>query len=143
MRSGILKTVLAAGIAVSALLGGERQSPAVAAATIPNDDPTIIHVLNRIAFGPRQDDVDKVRALGLQVYIGQQLRPEQLPDGSMEARLSGLATLGLSSREISQQFAQPAMQARRERQRADANQPTAQPQAQPRRPNPMQQQVNN
>ena len=78
-------------------------------------------------------DIEKVRAMGLQAYIDQQLRPEQLPDGSMEARLSGLATFGLSSREISEQFAQPAMEARRERQKAGANQPQAEP---PRMPMP-------
>ena len=54
MRSGFLKTALAAGITVTALLGAEQQGPAQAAAAIPNDDKTIVHVLNRIGFGPRQ-----------------------------------------------------------------------------------------
>ena len=131
MRSGFLKTTLAAALAVTALLGADQQASTVAAAAIPNDDKTIVHVLNRIGFGPRPGDIEKVRATGLQAYIDQQLRPEGIPDGSMEARLAGLVTLGLSSREISEQFAQPVMQARRERQRAAANQ--AQPQAEPPR----------
>jgi uncharacterized protein (DUF1800 family) len=126
MRSGFLETALATGLAVTALLGAEQHGP-VAAAAIPNDDKTIVHVLNRIGFGPRPGDIEKVRAIGLQAYIDQQLRPERIPDGSMEARLSGLATIGLSSREISEQFAQPAMEARRARQQAGASEPQAAP----------------
>ena len=141
MRSGFLKTTLAAALAVTALLGADQQDSTVAAAAIPSDDKAIVHVLNRIGFGPRPGDIEQVRATGLQAYIDQQLRPEGIPDGSIEARLAGLVTLGLSSREISEQFAQPAMEARRERQRAAANQ--AQPQAEPSRmPNAMQQQAN-
>jgi uncharacterized protein (DUF1800 family) len=134
--------VLAAGLAATALLGAEQQGPTVAAAAIPNDDRAIVHVLNRIGFGPGPGDIGKVRAIGLQAYIDRQLRPERIPDRPVEARLAGLATLGLSSREISERFARPMMEARRERQRAAAEQP--QPQVEPpRMPNPMQQQANN
>ena len=39
---------------------------------------TIVHVLNRIAFGPRPGDVERVQALGLQRYIDEQLHPERI-----------------------------------------------------------------
>ena len=141
MTSGILRTALAAGVSVTALLGAGHQGGAVVAAAIPNDDKTIVHVLNRIGFGPTQDDVEKVRGMGLQAYIDQQLHPERLPDGTMEARLAGLTTVGLSSRQIFEQIAQPMMEARRERQAAaGADQP---PGAPPAIPNPMPRQANN
>ena len=44
------------------------------------DDKTIIHVLNRIGFGPRPGDVERVRAIGLQAYIDQQLHPNAYED---------------------------------------------------------------
>ena len=71
------------------------------------DDKTIIHVLNRIGFGPRPGDVARVRSIGLQAYIDQQLRPERIADEGMAARLASLETLAKSSREIAEQYADP------------------------------------
>ena len=140
MRSvHLTKTALLAGIAAILLLGAERQNLSVSAASLPNDDKTIVHVLNRLGFGPRPGDVEKVRATGLQAYIDQQLNPERIPDVPMEMRLEGLTTLRLSSREIAQQFALPALMARRDRKQDAKQAPDAAP---PRVPNPLQQQAN-
>ena len=43
-------------------------------------DKTIVHVLNRLGFGPAPGDVDRIRRMGLDKYIDQQLRPETLID---------------------------------------------------------------
>src|SRR5262245_5063288 len=86
-----------------------------AGAKVPNDEATIVHVLNRIAFGPRPGDLERVRAIGLERYIDQQLHPERIQDAATIARLSGLTTLGMSSREIAEQIAMPAMEARRDK----------------------------
>jgi uncharacterized protein (DUF1800 family) len=136
-----MKTAFLAAITAILLFGGgtDRQNLSVSAASLPNDDKTIVHVLNRIGFGPRPGDVEKVRAMGLQAYIDQQLHPERIPDAPMDARLAGLTTLQLSSREIARQFALPALEARRDRKQAAANQ--ADP-ARPQMPNPLQQQAN-
>src|SRR5688572_29891825 len=104
-----MKRLLVLSIALSATVA------AAPASKIPNDQASIVHALNRIGFGARPGDVDKVRAMGLDRYIEQQLHPERLPDPGMAARLSGLTTLGMSSREIAEKFAIPAMQARREK----------------------------
>ncbi|HEY3042734.1 MAG TPA: DUF1800 domain-containing protein [Vicinamibacterales bacterium] len=116
-----------AGITAILLFGGgtDRQNLSVSAASLPNDDKTIVHVLNRIGFGPRPGDIEKVRAMGLQAYIDQQLHPERIPDAPMDAHLAGLTTLELSSREIARQFALPALEARRDRKQAEARRPDA------------------
>src|SRR2546427_5476612 len=114
MRSRFLTTAVATGLALLATSVAERTSPT--AATFPNDDKTIVHVLNRVGFGPRPGEVEKVRAMGLQTYIEQQLHPERVPDAAMNARLASFSTVGLSSREISEQFEQPLLEARRQRQ---------------------------
>src|SRR5882672_890538 len=83
-----------------------------AAATFPNDDKTIVHVLNRIGFGPRAGDpgdVAKVKAIGLQRYIDDQLHPERIADPAMTARLTGLTTLSMSSREIAETYEIPQL----------------------------------
>ena len=44
------------------------------------DVRTITHVLNRIGFGARPGDVERVRALGLAKYIDNQLHPDRIPN---------------------------------------------------------------
>lgn len=150
MRSSFLTTALAAGVAATVLLEG-RSAPAIAAAPFPNDaqrdktGQTIVHVLNRIGFGPRPGDAETVRAMGVQAYIDQQLHPERIPDAPMEARLAGFSTLQLSSREIAQQFELPALQARRDRKQAAGSQADSAQPLEPlerKMPNALQQQAN-
>ncbi len=86
------------------------------AATFPKDDKAIVHVLNRIGFGPRPGDVDRVRRIGIGRYIDQQLHPERVADTALRARLSGLETIGLTSRAIAEEYELPALEARREKQ---------------------------
>ena len=38
------------------------------------------HVLNRLAFGPRPGDVDRVVTMGVDRWVEQQLRPDRVPD---------------------------------------------------------------
>ena len=111
------------------------------AATFPKDDLAIVHVLSRIGFGPRPGDVEKVRAMGIQRYIDQQLRSERIPDAAVTARLSGLTTIGLSSRQIAEQYEMPQLEARQQKkQDAKNNDAAAGDGKQP--PDPMQQRAN-
>jgi uncharacterized protein (DUF1800 family) len=54
------------------------------------DEATVTHVLNRLTFGPREGDVDKVRAMGLASWIDQQLHPERIDDSAAAALLPPL-----------------------------------------------------
>src|SRR6185503_18140543 len=58
----------------------------------PSDQATITHVLNRLTFGPRPGDVDRVRAMGLASWIDQQLHPERIDDSGALALLPPLET---------------------------------------------------
>jgi len=107
-------------IVVAFALAGSSGHTRASAAAIPNDDKTIIHVLNRIGFGPRRGDVERVKAMGVQRYIDDQLRPDRIADAGMAARLSGLESLGMSSREIAQTYEMPQLQARAAKKQAAA-----------------------
>src|SRR5579862_2338954 len=111
MRSGFLATALTAALVAAVLQGASLQGASprggAAAASFPNDDKTIIHALNRIGFGPRPADLEKVRTMGLGVYIEQQLRPDRIADPAMDARLSGLPTLRMSSRALAEEYERP------------------------------------
>src|SRR3954471_17152073 len=87
------------------------------------DDKTIVHVLNRLGFGAMPGDVERVRRVGLEKYIDQQLRPETIADQSMSARLTGLDTLNLNSRQLAQDYFIPAQVDKRRAKQQSAAQP--------------------
>jgi len=113
----LVRTAVAIGLALAT--GGLATRPT--AASLPGDDKAIAHVVNRIAYGPRAGDLARVREIGLQRYIDRQLHPEQIADAEMSARLSGLPTVVMSSRQIAEQFEKPQLELRRaQRQQAAA-----------------------
>src|SRR5258708_6985923 len=83
-------------LAAAALTAG---SPGSAVPSSP-DDKTILHVLNRIGYGARPGDVDRVRQLGLAVYIEQQLHPERTPEQIEAARKSREVLAELTEQKI-------------------------------------------
>jgi len=106
-----LPAALAVLAVAAAVHVNASKAPASAVPAHP-DDRTIIHVLNRIGFGPRPGDIERVRAIGLQAYIDRQLRPEKVDDPAIAARLASLETLHKSSREIAEQYLLPAQMLR-------------------------------
>jgi len=80
-----------------------------------------LHALNRLAFGPRPGDVDKVLKDGVDVWIEQQLNPERIPDRAVEARLQPYETLRMSESDVVTKFYVPIVQARRAAQQAAKN----------------------
>jgi hypothetical protein len=53
--------------------------------------------------------------MGLQRYLDGQLHPECVPDTATAPRLAGLTTIGMSSKQIAEQFELPQLEARRQR----------------------------
>jgi uncharacterized protein (DUF1800 family) len=59
-------------------------------------DRQIVHVLNRLTFGPRSGDIDQVRHLGVDAWIDLQLHPERVTENAaVDERLRSLVTLDL------------------------------------------------
>src|SRR5579884_2685627 len=84
--------------AVSVLILFSIPSPAASkqkkSASQPlTDQERALHALNRLTFGPRPGDVDRVLAMGVDNWIEQQLHPEQIPNGSLDARIRQFRTL--------------------------------------------------
>jgi uncharacterized protein (DUF1800 family) len=72
-----------------------------------DDDKRMVHALNRLTFGVRPGDVERVRAMGLDKWFEQQLHPERIDDSAMEARLAPFRTLKMSTREMVENFPPP------------------------------------
>src|SRR5579871_1738874 len=63
-----------------------------------------VHALNRLAFGPRPGDVQRVTAMGVDNWIDAQLHPDKISDQQIDARLAPLRTLHMSAKEIAEEF---------------------------------------
>jgi uncharacterized protein (DUF1800 family) len=72
----------------------------VAATDTAPDRDTIVHVLNRITFGPRPGDVEAVQKIGLQNYIEQQLHPETIDDSAVEQEIAKYPILQMSDSQL-------------------------------------------
>jgi uncharacterized protein (DUF1800 family) len=78
----------------------ELAAPTPVWADAPTDQQ-IIHVLNRIAFGPSAADVEHVKQIGIDRYIDEQLHPETIADPpELAERLAGLDTLKIESSQL-------------------------------------------
>jgi uncharacterized protein (DUF1800 family) len=81
---------------------------AIAATTTDNPfqtrlsaDRRIVHVLNRLTFGPRPGDVDEVRKAGVEKWIDLQLHPDRISENpALDAKLKPLETLRMEPAQI-------------------------------------------
>jgi uncharacterized protein (DUF1800 family) len=75
---------------------------------VPSSAPTerdeVVHVLNRITFGPRPGDVEAVQKMGLHNYIEQQLHPEKINDSAVEQQVAGFELLQMSPQQLTDLF---------------------------------------
>ncbi len=117
----LIAAVVAVGLGVAVPLAGQS-APAA-------DTDTVVHVLNRLGYGPRPGDVDRVKQIGVAAYIEQQLHPERTPDTALAQRLAAFPTIGLSTQEIARDYYGPAEAIRRAEQQAAgrAGQPATPP----------------
>jgi len=94
------------GLAVSAQFAIAKKDKRAATARM-DEKARALHALNRLAFGPRPRDVERVAAMGVDKWIDQQLRPDKIDDHALDARLEQFRTLGMSAREMIENFPSP------------------------------------
>src|SRR6202012_3423444 len=71
----------------------------------PMADPQrTAHALNRLTFGPRPGDMERVEAIGVKKWIEMQLNPEQIDDSLLEARLQSFPAMRLSQQDLMPDF---------------------------------------
>jgi uncharacterized protein (DUF1800 family) len=128
-------TIAAALTALAAPILAQRDSAVPGKA----DVRTITHVLNRIGFGPRPGDIERVQQIGLAKYIDQQLHPDRVPNGALDERLAPMTTLEMSNAELMDKYFAPAdmlRQAQQKRQAQAAQQAQAAGTTPPPQPQP-------
>ncbi len=111
-----LAGVILISCAVTALAAGPQPTAEDQPLT---DRQKIIHVLNRLGYGPRPGDLERVEKMGLDRYIEQQLHPERIDDSELESDLAKFDILTMGATDLYQTF-RDEQQMQRERQREQA-----------------------
>jgi uncharacterized protein (DUF1800 family) len=102
----ILLAGSALGLALSLQFAIAKKNKQTSGAT-QDEHQRALHALNRLAFGPRPGDVDRVAAMGVDKWIDQQLHPDKIDDHGLDARLSPFRTLHMDTRQIVENFPPP------------------------------------
>jgi len=101
-----LALALALALAASALcaqMALARKDKENSSSQMP-EQKRAMHALNRLTFGPRPGDSNRVMAMGVDQWIDQQLHPDKIDDHALEARLAPLRTLRMDTRDIVENF---------------------------------------
>ena len=110
--SSVLALAVAGSLALSAIMPVSADTKSKAATAGFTSDQKIIHLLNRIGYGPRPGDVERVKKMGIDKYIDLQLHPERVEDPAIEAKLALYPSLKMSLAEIQEKYPPPQFLAR-------------------------------
>lgn len=96
------------------LHSGDESRPVTASPGLREQtaDQQVMQVLNRLAFGPRPGDAGKVRAMGVDAWIAQQLNPERINDDALDQMLARYSLLKMDQTELASQFSEAQRQSR-------------------------------
>ena len=112
--------ILTSAMLVFAFAGAARLGPASSAPFTPADSAErarALHVLNRLTFGPRPGDVDRLIATGIDRFVDGQLHPERINDRELQNRVKSYDILRTSPAELARLVGDQQRQ-RQQRQRA-------------------------
>ena len=126
LAPGLLALALLSGCSSSSPVGAGSHTPpappsarivepppryrvTLAASTL-REDQRILHVLNRLGYGPRPGDVERVRQMGVERWIERQLEPERIPDTVLEAALGDYPVLAMSAADLYRDYPPPRPQ---------------------------------
>src|SRR5262245_50498312 len=96
MRKSVALILLLAIASAQSLVFAQKRSKSKGL----TEDQRIVHVLNRLGFGARPGDVERVKAMGLENYINQQLNPEKIADSVAENKVRDLSVLNMTTAEL-------------------------------------------
>jgi uncharacterized protein (DUF1800 family) len=71
------------------------------------EDQKLLHLLNRITFGPSPGDLTRIKQTGIDRFIEEQSHPETIDDSDLEKRLEVLPTQRMASAELYQFYPPP------------------------------------
>src|SRR5689334_23314277 len=110
-RAGLMTAVvIAAGLTASAAPSARLTLPA----SPLTEQEKVLHVLNRLGYGPRPADVARVRAMGVAAYLEQQLDPRRSTEPAVDSALAGYGVLSASTAQLVRDYPQPTQEMRQQ-----------------------------
>lgn len=109
VEKAMLTLFLGAAAALSVQLAAGKKPKHEPSASGMEEHKRALHALNRLAFGARPGDLERIKAVGVDNWIDQQLRPEKIDDHALESRLAPFRTLRMATREMVQNFPPPPL----------------------------------
>jgi uncharacterized protein (DUF1800 family) len=93
-----LRLVIPVAVALLTTRAAVAESPAERPLT---DRQKVAHVLNRLGYGARPGDVERIERMGLDAWIDLQLHPERIDDSAVDGKLKSLfPNLSLPTRKL-------------------------------------------
>jgi uncharacterized protein (DUF1800 family) len=112
-RARLRVAAFVAAMAPVVVAGQSMHAPAAESAVREQTaDQQVMQVLNRLAFGPRPGDAARVRKMGVDQWIAQQLHPERIDDSAMEQLIARYRLLNTDQSELATQFVRTARELR-------------------------------
>src|ERR1041384_5900792 len=81
--------------------------PVMAQRSSMTADQRVAHVLSRLTYGARPGDFEKIKAMGVEAFIDQQLDPDSIDNSQVIAKLRKLPSLGMATPVIIEQYTPP------------------------------------
>jgi len=78
-----------------------------------SEEEAITHALDRLGYGPRPGEIERIKQMGLEKWITEQLHPETIDDSQTERRLEQYPTLSLSPTVLENEYLRPNVAAKR------------------------------
>jgi uncharacterized protein (DUF1800 family) len=73
-----------------------------------SQEQRVLHVLNRLAFGPRPGDIEEVNQIGVEDWIERQLHPDSIPEPpDLQQRVAALQTLHATPQKLFAEYQLP------------------------------------
>ena len=82
---GSLLVILPEAALASSVSPGEERS-------VLTPDQRAVQVISRLTFGARPGDLDRVKKMGVDAFIAEQLNPDNIDDSALQKRLDKLPT---------------------------------------------------
>ena len=125
--SALTAVAISGALTLGAIVPVVADSKSKASSAGLNADQKIIHLLNRIGFGPRPGDVERVKKMGVDKYVDLQLHPERIDDPTIEAKLTNYPSLKMSLAEVQEKYPPPQVLGRQLGLRQGKNTPVLPP----------------
>ena len=101
----ILSLTLSLATPVS-ILAQKNKNPSSTANKL-TEQQKVLHLLDRITFGARPGEVERINQIGWEKYLEQQMQPEKINDEAVAQKLQLLPTLRMSDEQIAKIYDPP------------------------------------